>query len=61
MKIPKGADVQLNMTDNGIEMHITAALATKEQANELIACIRQIAGALDGPKRQKRQRVAQAA
>jgi hypothetical protein len=57
MKIPKGADVQLKTNDGTVELHVTCAISTKAQANELIGCIRQVAGALDSEKRPHKAKV----
>lgn len=55
MKIPNGVSIELR-TDGIIEMHVNAAITKREQANELIAAIRQISGALEGVKRTRRSK-----
>ena len=55
MKIPKGADIQLKTESGLIELHINAALTTRAQAAELVAAIKQIAGALEAEKRGPRK------
>ncbi len=59
MKLPKGADLQLKTESGIIDLHITAAISTKQDADELVAAIQHYAAVL--PEKQKRQRKAKAA
>ncbi|MHC2399159.1 hypothetical protein ACVMGC_003703 [Bradyrhizobium barranii subsp. barranii] len=62
MRIPKGADIQLKTENDALELHITAAITTKAQANDLISCIRQVSGALESERRSRRKpKIAEAA
>jgi hypothetical protein len=62
MRIPRGADIQLKTENDALELHVTAAITTKAQANDLIACIRQVSGALESEKRGPRKaKIAEAA
>jgi hypothetical protein len=55
MKIPKNADLQLKTDDGTIELHVTAAINTKQAAEELLAAIQRLSGALpDKPKRTRK-------
>jgi hypothetical protein len=55
MKIPKGADLQLKTENDLVELHITAAITTKVQAEELAQAIRQFSAVLEGPRRSRRR------
>lgn len=55
MRIPKGTDIRVDTSTENVELHITAAINTRSQANELIAAIRQCSGLLDGEKRGPRK------
>jgi hypothetical protein len=55
MRIPRGADIQLKTENDVLELHVNAAITTKAQANDLIACIRQVSGALESERRNRRK------
>jgi hypothetical protein len=56
MKIPKNTDIRVDTSNELIELHIVAAITTKEQADELSAAITAFAGVLEGEQRPKRRR-----
>ena len=58
MKIPKNTDIQLDTSNEVVELKITAAITTKAQANELAAAIKQFAGLLEGEKRTRKPKAA---
>jgi hypothetical protein len=61
MKIPKGADIQVKTdSEAGVELHVTAAITTRAQAQELVDAIRQFASLLEGPKRNRKPKAAAA-
>lgn len=54
-KIPKGAVIEFKVTDDGqLELQVTAAVATRAQARELVACIKHVALALETEPRRRR-------
>ena len=63
MRIPKGADIQIKVTDDGaLELQVTAAVSTRAQAAELVKCIKHIALALETePRRRKNSKPTAAA
>jgi hypothetical protein len=56
VKIPKGTDIQVDTSNERIELRIVAAITTKAQAAELAAAIKQFASMLDGERRSRRPR-----
>ena len=58
MKIPKGADIRLDTTNEVVELHVTAAITTKSQAKELAAAIRQFETVLEGERRARKPKLA---
>ncbi|WFU42563.1 hypothetical protein QA640_08905 [Bradyrhizobium sp. CB82] len=56
MKIPKGTDIRVDTSNELVELHITAAITTKTQANELAAAIKSFSSVLEGEKRQRKPR-----
>ncbi|KRQ99241.1 hypothetical protein [Bradyrhizobium valentinum] len=58
MRIPKGTDIRVDTANEVVELHITAAITTKAQANELAAAIKQFSSLLEGEKRQRKPKAA---
>jgi hypothetical protein len=58
MKIPKGTDIRVDTQNELVELHITAAITTKAQANELAAAIKSFSSLLEGEKRPRKPKVA---
>lgn len=54
MKIPKGADLQIKTESGTIELHVVAAITTKQAADELVAAIQTYGAVL--PQKRKRGR-----
>ena len=57
MKIPKGVDLRIDTANEMIELHMTATITTKAQANELAAAIKQFASVLEGETRRRKPKV----
>jgi hypothetical protein len=57
MKIPKGADIRVDTSNEIVELHITACITTKTAAKELAAAIRQCEGLLEGEKRVRKPKL----
>ena len=61
MRIPKGTDIRFDTSAEQVELHITAAITTRAQANDLIVVIKQASIMLEGEKRVRKPKVVVAA
>jgi hypothetical protein len=58
MRIPKDAKITVSTDNERVELHITATLATRAQANELSAAIKAFAYLLEGAQRVRKPKLA---